>query len=134
LSKLFIIFTECHCPLCTLDTIHRLFFVTRLMINKIIKVQWVDFKLENVLVSLHSLKTMGLGASAPLFLRNGELLGHSLIQIHSSLNSLVLVIISWGSTLDKFFQIYKIFQLNYIIDIAKAYLLKKKGLKVIYFY
>ena len=35
------------------------------------------FKLENVLVSLHSLKTMGLGtfgASAPLFLRNGELL------------------------------------------------------------
>jgi hypothetical protein len=37
----------------------------------------VDFKLENVLVSLHSLKIMGLGtfgASAPLFLRNGELL------------------------------------------------------------
>jgi hypothetical protein len=36
----------------------------------------VDFKLENVLVSLHSLKTMVLGpfgASAPLFLRNGEL-------------------------------------------------------------
>jgi hypothetical protein len=56
------------------------FFVTRLIINKINKVQWVDFKLENVLVSLHSLKTMGLspfGASAPLFLRNGELLGHS---------------------------------------------------------
>jgi alkyl hydroperoxide reductase subunit AhpC len=47
--------------LCTLDTIHRLFFVTRLIINKINKVQWVDFKLENVLVSLHSLKTMGLG-------------------------------------------------------------------------
>jgi hypothetical protein len=44
------------------------------------QIQWVDFKLENVLVSLHSLKTMGLapfGASAPLFLRNGELLGHS---------------------------------------------------------
>jgi hypothetical protein len=40
----------------------------------------VDFKLENVLVSLHSLKTMGLGPfgdSPPLFLRNGELLGHS---------------------------------------------------------
>jgi hypothetical protein len=40
----------------------------------------VDFKLKNVLVSLHSLKTMGLspfGASAPLFLMNGELLGHS---------------------------------------------------------
>jgi hypothetical protein len=32
-----------------------------LIINKINKVQWVDFKLENVLVSLHSLKTMGLG-------------------------------------------------------------------------
>jgi hypothetical protein len=43
----------------------------------------VDFKLENILVSLHSLKTMGLapfGASAPLFLRNGELLGHSPIR------------------------------------------------------
>jgi uncharacterized protein (DUF697 family) len=31
-------------------------------INQINKVQWVDFKLENVLVSLHSLKTMGLGS------------------------------------------------------------------------
>ena len=53
-------------------------------INKINKVQWVDFKLENVLISLHSLKTMGLGpfgTSAPLFLRNGELLGHSPIHI-----------------------------------------------------
>ena len=48
--------------LCTLDTIHRLFFVTRLIINKSNKVQWVDFKLENVLVSLHSLKTMGLSS------------------------------------------------------------------------
>jgi hypothetical protein len=51
------------------------------LVNKINKVQWVDFKLENVLVSLHSLKTMGLGpfgASAPLFLRNGELLGQSI--------------------------------------------------------
>jgi hypothetical protein len=38
------------------------FFVTRLIINEINKVQWVDFKLENVLVSLHSLKTMGLGS------------------------------------------------------------------------
>jgi hypothetical protein len=47
----------------TLDTIiHRLFFVTRLIINKINKVQCVDFKLENVLASLHSLKTMGLGS------------------------------------------------------------------------
>jgi hypothetical protein len=42
-----------------------------------------DFKLENVLVSLHSLKTMGLGpfgVSTPLFLRNGELLGNSPIR------------------------------------------------------
>ena len=72
-----------YCSLCTLDTIHKLFFVTRLIINKMNKVQWVDFKLENVLVSLHSLKTMGLGpfgASAPLFLRIGELLGHSPIR------------------------------------------------------
>jgi hypothetical protein len=39
----------------------------------------VDFKLENVLVSLHSFKTMGLGpfgASTPLYLRNGELKFH----------------------------------------------------------
>ena len=49
-----------YCSLCTLDTMHRLFFVTRLIINKINQVQWVDFKLENVLVSLHSLKAMGL--------------------------------------------------------------------------
>ena len=56
--------------LCTLDTIHRLFVVARLIINKINKVQSVDFKLENILVSLHFLKTMGLGpfgASDPLF-------------------------------------------------------------------
>ena len=59
------------------------FFVTRLIINQINKVQWVDFKLENVLVSLHSFNTMGFGpfgASAPLFIRNGELLGHSPIR------------------------------------------------------
>jgi hypothetical protein len=43
-------------------SIHKVFFVTRLIINKINKVQWVDFKLENVLVSLHSLKTMGIGS------------------------------------------------------------------------
>ena len=74
--------------LCTLDTIHRFFFATRLIINKINKVQWMDFKLENVLVSLHSLKTMALGTfgtSAPLFLRNGELLGHS--PIHNVVSS-----------------------------------------------
>ena len=67
---------ESYCSLCTLDTIHKLFLVTRLIINKINKVQWVDFKLENVLVSLHFLKTM-----APLFLRNGEFLGHSPMHI-----------------------------------------------------
>jgi hypothetical protein len=61
-----------YCSLYTLDNIHTLFFVTRLIINTINKVQWVDFKSENVLVSLHSLKT--------LFLRNGVLLGHSPIQ------------------------------------------------------
>ena len=75
---------ESYCSLCTLDTIHRLLLVIRLIINKINKVQWMDFKLENVLVSLHSLKTMDPGsfrASAPLFLRNGELLGHSPIHI-----------------------------------------------------
>ena len=59
LSKLSINFKECsyeqsgqgrsYCSLCTLDTIHRNLFVTRLIINKINKVQWVDFKLENVL-------------------------------------------------------------------------------------
>jgi hypothetical protein len=71
---------ESYCSLCILDTIHRLVFVKRLIINKINKVQWVDFKLENVLVSLHSLITMGLGPFgvwAPLFVRNGELLGQS---------------------------------------------------------
>ena len=51
---------ESYCSLCTLDTIHRLVVVTILIIDQINKVQWVDFKLENVLVSLHSLKTMGL--------------------------------------------------------------------------
>jgi hypothetical protein len=49
-----------------------LFFVTRLVINKINKVQWVDFRLENVVVSLHALKRMSIGlfgAWAPLFLK-----------------------------------------------------------------
>ena len=67
--------------LCTLDTIHRLLFAARLIINKINKVQWVDFKLENVLVSLHTLKQW---ASAPLSLRNGELLGHYPIRTYLS--------------------------------------------------
>ena len=85
-----------YCSLYTLDNIHRLFFcykITRLIINTINKVQWVDFKLENVLVSPHSLKTMGLCpvvASAPLFLRNGELLGHS--PIHNGPKILRLIV------------------------------------------
>jgi hypothetical protein len=67
-----------YCSRCTLDTIHRLFFGTRLIINKIIKVQWMDFKFENVIVSLHSLKTMGFGHfGGSIILRNGELLEHS---------------------------------------------------------
>jgi hypothetical protein len=67
-----------------MNNVDRLLFVTRLIINKIIQVQWVDFKLENVLVSLNSLKTMGLapfGALAPLYLRTGELPGHSPMHI-----------------------------------------------------
>ena len=43
----------------------------------------MEFKLENVLVSLNSYKNDGprhQGASAPLFLRNGELFGHSPIH------------------------------------------------------
>ena len=52
---------ESYCSLCTLDIYTDFFFVTRLIINQINKVQWVDFKLENVLVSLHTLKTMGPG-------------------------------------------------------------------------
>jgi hypothetical protein len=61
-SKLSIIFKEWRVIVLF---VHRLFFATRIIINKINKVQWVDFKLENVLVS------------APLFLSNGDLLGHS---------------------------------------------------------
>ena len=53
----------------------QIVFVTRLIINK---VQWVNFKFENVIVSLHSLKTMGLGHfGGSIILRNGELLRHS---------------------------------------------------------
>ena len=74
LSKLSIIFKEWRViVLFVLQILYTdFFFVTRLIINKMNKVQWVDFKLENVLVSLHSLKTMGLGpfgAWAPLFFK-----------------------------------------------------------------
>jgi hypothetical protein len=71
------------------------------MINKIDQVQWVDFKLENVLVSLHSLKTMGLGpfrALAPLFLRNGEILGNSLI-LTATFNSTLQMFVTFKYTM-----------------------------------
>jgi hypothetical protein len=47
-----------YCSLCTLDTIHRLFFVTRLIINKINKIQWVDFALKKNDLERHLLKTI----------------------------------------------------------------------------
>jgi hypothetical protein len=54
---------ESYWSLCSLDTIHRLFFVTRLIINQINKYNgWIlSWRMSSV----------------PLFLRNGELLGHS---------------------------------------------------------
>ena len=80
LSKLSIICKEWRViVLFVLLILYKDFFFYK--INKINKVQWVDFKLENVLLSFHSLKTMGLGAFAPLFLRNGELLGYSPIRM-----------------------------------------------------
>jgi hypothetical protein len=68
-----------YCSLCTLDTMHRHFFVTRLIINQINQVQWVDFKLENALVSLHSLKTMGL---AVIFIPKVIRRGHEVNENH----------------------------------------------------
>jgi hypothetical protein len=53
-----------------LTLLSNFFCLTRLIINQINKVQWVDFMLENVLVSLHSLKTMGL--SSPVFVSKTE--------------------------------------------------------------
>jgi hypothetical protein len=50
----------------------------------------MDFKLEKVIVSLHSLKTR---ASAPLFLRNEELLGHSPILKELWLGGFKIVIL-----------------------------------------
>jgi hypothetical protein len=38
-----------------IQTAYIIFFVARLIFNQINKVQWVNFKLENVLVSLHSI-------------------------------------------------------------------------------
>ena len=45
--------------------------------------RWVDFKSANVLVSIHSLKTMNLDplrGLGPFFLRNRTILGHSPIR------------------------------------------------------
>jgi hypothetical protein len=70
---------ESYCSLCTLDIYTHTFFVTRLIINQINKVQWVDFKLENVLKNKGAETPKGL---RPIdYLRNGELLGHSPILI-----------------------------------------------------
>ena len=83
LSKLSIIFKEWR----VMSNVDRGGVIVLFVLLYFNKVQWVDFKLENVLVSLHSLKTMGLGpfeASAPLFLRNRELPGHSPIHIAES--------------------------------------------------
>jgi hypothetical protein len=131
-----------YCTLCTLDTIHRLFFVTRLIINKINKVQWVDFKLENVLVSLHSLKTMGLGpfgASAPLFLRNGELLGHSPIRNHinsvlteSVLCSMQFIYFSFVVLVSICMTVFIIYKLTWVTISLLRWLMKAMR-KIIYF-
>jgi hypothetical protein len=52
---------QSYCSLCTSDTIHSICFATRLIIDKINKVQWVDFKLENLISKLFfSIKYRGL--------------------------------------------------------------------------
>ena len=114
-----------YCSLYTLDNIHRPFFVTRLIINTINKVQRVDFKLENVLVSLHSLKTMGLGpfgASAPLFLWNGELLGHSPIRKLYTVKAISFVDSNLGNWVkfycEGFFHVNKSAQYSIIVFIT----------------
>ena len=48
----------------------------------------VYFKLEEILVSVHSWKIMGLGPSSPLFFRNGQILGLS--PVHSHRNSVTI--------------------------------------------
>ena len=75
-----VIVTMCkqsYCSLSTLDTIHRLFVATRLIINQINKVQWVDLSWR---MSSYLSIPKTQWASASLFLRNGELLGHSPIH------------------------------------------------------
>ena len=69
--------------------------------------------MENVLVSLHSLKTMVLGpfgASAPLFLRNGELLGHSPILIDPMDCKLFISMIDMQLTRTLMFDLFKVFK------------------------
>ena len=65
---------ESYCSLCTLDAIHRLFFGTRLIINKTIGGFSVG---ESPRISQFLRKQW---ASALLSLRNGELRGHSPIR------------------------------------------------------
>jgi hypothetical protein len=84
---------ESYCSLCTLDTILRLFFVKRLIINKINKVHWVDFKLENVLASLHSLKNNG---SRLHYFEGMELLGHSPIHnVQDCIAVFMITLFAW---------------------------------------
>ena len=76
LSKLSIIFKEWRViVLFVLQILYTDFFiVTRLIINKINKVQWwiLSWRMSSYLSIPYK-----QWASAPLFLRNGELLGHS---------------------------------------------------------
>jgi hypothetical protein len=76
----------------------------------------VDFKLENVLVSLHCFKTMG---SAPLFLRNGELLRHSSIRnnVHAPqlskqnfyiVNTVFWLVVSWDRVHHSYLLIHQV--------------------------
>jgi hypothetical protein len=46
------------------NLILRTFFVARLIINQINKLQWVDFKLENVLTNLKTFHYLGMEMNA----------------------------------------------------------------------
>ena len=73
-----------------------MFFAASLIINKINKVQWVDFKLENVLVSLHSLKTMGLGSIIFKEWRVTRTFSYTYFAInHQMFNACIFFIIEW---------------------------------------
>jgi hypothetical protein len=126
---------ESYCSLCTLGTIHRPFFVTILIIDKINKEQWVDFKLENVLISLHSLKTMGLGFTSghidhtkmPLFelvinsdidLDNWQLLYVLYIEL-AICDSIFLKTMGLGSIIFKEWRVTRTFSYTYISFLMK---------------